>query len=232
MYRKIEDRRQLEICCFDLESVALAAHYGVPRIELCIHYREGGLWPGGKLIQEARAIFPGILSVMIRPRPGEFHYTRKEWDIMSNQAREALALGADGLTFGAMDDRKLLPDRDISDFLRLFEEGVITFHRAFDELSNTGRSLEMLRNLGVHRILTSGGGARAVEHALQLGSMQRRLGEALDVVAAGSVRAPDIPILKAAGVRAFHSAASDTEDGRVNPLLLEALVEALHETTP
>lgn len=227
---KIEDRRQLELCCFDLESLRAAARQEVPRVEFCVDYQAGGLWPGTELIREARAIFPGILSVMLRPRPGGFRYSELEWGVMTNQARESLAQGANELTFGALDENGKLPIGRILLFFAELDQSVdCTFHRAFDELTEPAEAIDTLKRIGFLRVLTSGGERRAVEAAESLGHWQRLAGEEMDIVAAGSVRSADVPLLRNAGVRAFHSAASDSTDGRVNEHLLQDLIAAIHE---
>ena len=106
-----------------------------------------------------------------------------------------------------------------------------TFHRAFDELPDPAEAVETLKRIGFHRVLTSGGELRAVQAAERLGQWQRLAGQEMDIVAAGSVRSGDIATLHSAGVRAFHSAASDSPDGRVSVNLLEDLIAAIHETS-
>lgn len=225
---KIADSRKLEICCFDETSLRIAAAAGVPRVEYCLNYSKGGLWPGPERVTAARRIYPGILSVMLRPRDGDFNYNDQEWSLLWDQARLSLAAGADGLTFGACDAGGRLPLEPLQEGMTgLPTAAVLTFHKAFDLLVHPEQALEQLIRLGFSRVLSAGGGARAVDEAVRLGHWQTLTGDRLDVVAAGQVRPPDLAILAEAGVQAFHSAASRQDDGQADPGLVAALCDQI-----
>ena len=132
---KIGDTCKLEICCFDLDSIRLAKSLGVPNIEYCIDYQNGGLWPGSQLLDEARNLFPGCLSVMIRPRPGHFNYGPDDLALMQEQIQQAIVCGVDGITLGFAGSDGSLPTTTIRQVVGgLADKLVLTFHRAFDLL--------------------------------------------------------------------------------------------------
>ena len=65
------NRRKLEICAADIDSVVAAASGGADRVELCSALGEGGLTPSVSLIRCALGV-PGIsVHVLIRPRGGD-----------------------------------------------------------------------------------------------------------------------------------------------------------------
>ena len=66
---------ETELCAFSLEVCRAAARAGVTRVELCASPYEGGTTPSAALIRRARQIPHLQLSVMIRPRGGDFLYT-------------------------------------------------------------------------------------------------------------------------------------------------------------
>ncbi len=224
MARKIEDTCQLEICCFDLESVCLAEQEGITAIELCTHYTEGGLWPGEQLIQKARKAFSGELRVMIRPRPGDFIYDDQEVKMMCTQVKQAMSLGVNGITFGCLTmDGEMAVDH-LDRIQKASQPGTTwTFHRAIDLIHDVPSALESLANRGVHRVLTSGGQPRAVDALAVLQQYQNNVAAHLVIVAAGKVRSEQIPLFREAGVRSLHSAASNRLDGQADVNLIHQL---------
>ena len=84
------------------QAVEVAYRGGASRVELCAAMQSHGLTPDPVHIHAARAAFharPGLM-VMIRPRAGDFSYTRAELDLMHRQIHEAAQAGADGVVFG------------------------------------------------------------------------------------------------------------------------------------
>lgn len=234
MVRKIEDTGELELCCFDTGSLSLATACGIGRVEYCLDYAAGGLWPGRERIREARGLYPGLLSVMVRVPGPDFCLRTEDRHILARQIREASQAGADGITMGALDANAGLPVDLLADLMAPYRDRFIwTFHRAFDRLEEPEKSLEMLAGLGFSRVLSSGGTGKAVDHAARLGQYTIWADTRLTIVAAGGVRARDIPPLRAAGVKAFHSAASGSPDGHADPVLLRELLHALQQpSTP
>jgi copper homeostasis protein len=222
---KIEDTRLLELCCFDFESILLAAEMGVPSIEVCRDYEQGGLWPGEEALKAARRAFPGWLRVMIRPRPGDFRYEDCDTSVLLTQAQIAMDLGADGLTFGVVDSGDGLGTNMVDALLEVVQgRAELTFHRAFDLLQQPEHHLEVLASMGFARVLSSGGQGRAIDHIDRLSHWQQLAGDGLDVVAAGGVRATQLQQWREAGVRAVHSAASQRPDGRADREELQTLL--------
>lgn len=227
MVRKIEDTGELELCCFDTGSLTLARTFGIGRVEYCLDYAAGGLWPGKERIREARDLYPGLLSVMVRVPGRDFNLRPEDRNILARQIREASQAGADGITTGALNATGGLPLDLLADLMAPYRDRFIwTFHRAFDRLEDPEKALEMLAGLGFSRVLSSGGTGKAVDHAARLGQYTQWAGSRLTIVAAGGVRAGDIPSLKAAGVIAFHSAASGSPDGHADPDILQELLQA------
>ena len=89
-----------ELCAYTCDACDIARRTGVTRIELCAAPFEGGTTPSAGLIRYARSL-PGLrLSVMIRPRGGDFCYTDAETALMAEEIRFARACGADGVVLG------------------------------------------------------------------------------------------------------------------------------------
>jgi len=194
----------LEVCVDCLASVEACAAAGVHRIELCAGLVEGGTTPSLGFLKQARAVFPGRIMMMIRPRAGDFVVSSGELQIMRDDIRAARDHGADGVVFGC-----LLPDGEIdhttSESLVAAAEGMdMTFHRAFDVSRDLWRSLEKLIALGIPRVLTSGGMPSVEAGFWNLLELYCQGGDRIVLLAGGGLKPEHIPQLRAEGLREFH----------------------------
>ena len=91
-------------------SVRAAIAGGAQRIELCSALEVGGLTPSAGLIKEARILTcrKVKLHILIRPRPGDYIYTRDEIEVMLTDVDFARKLECDGVVIGA-----LTPEGDV-----------------------------------------------------------------------------------------------------------------------
>jgi copper homeostasis protein len=82
----------------------------------------------------------------------------------------------------------------------------VTFHRAFDQLGNADDALETLVELGVRRVLTSGGAVRAVDGVDALRRLVDRAAGRIAIIAAGGIRSINVDrIIAVTGVPAVHA---------------------------
>lgn len=158
----------VEVVATSIESCAIAEKAGASRIELCSALSTAGLTPSSGLLQTAKTLVRIPLFVLIRPREGHFVYSAAEKTVMLRDIENALLLGADGIVTGA-----LLPDNTLdADFMQQVVKRCgavpVTFHRAFDALSGAYTAIDELIDLGVQRILSSGGANNCLEGKNQL----------------------------------------------------------------
>jgi copper homeostasis protein len=204
----VPDRVRLEICCGSLEDARAAEEGGADRIELCSALCLGGLTPSlGTILEvEARVALP--VMVMIRPRAAGFHYRDSEIAVMERDVEAALEAGAEGVVLGALRADGSV-DESACRRLRSAAPGrEAVFHRAFDVTPDPFRALEQLIDLGFTRVLTSGGGASALEGSASL----RRLVDAargrIEILPVGGIRGHNVQaIVDATGCRQVHLSA-------------------------
>lgn len=206
---------ETELCAYSVEACATAARLGVTRVELCASPYEGGTTPSAAAIRMARAI-PGIrLSVMIRPRGGDFCYTDSEVAQMAAEIRFARESGVDGVVLGV-----LTPDGrvDVPRCAALIAQAgamEVTFHRAFDMLRDRREALDVLINLGCRRVLSSGGENTAEAGADQLRRLVLQAAGRIGIMAGSGVKASNVRMLAALGVEALHFSARGMCESRM-----------------
>lgn len=195
-----------ESCVDSVASAINSAQGGASRVELCASLDIGGTTPSHGMIAECveRSGLP--VFVIIRPRGGGFTFDEHEISVMERDISAARSLGAQGIVVGA-----LLPDAtvDVKTVRRLLERArplPVTFHRAFDAALNPMDALATLVELGVDRVLTSGGAPTALEGAAAIGALVRAAGPHLSIIAGGGVRPHNVTqLMQLTGVREVHA---------------------------
>lgn len=150
----------LEVAVDDPQGLKAAVEGGADRIELCSALDVGGLTPSAGLMRLAAGCGRPVFA-MIRPRTGGFCYSADELAVMASDIAAARQTGLAGVVLGA-----LTPDLrlDIPAMRGLVSRAAglqITLHRAFDMIDNWREAVDQTVDLGIHRILTSGGATSA-----------------------------------------------------------------------
>ena len=191
----------------DSAAAALAAvGAGAERIALCDDHDAGGHTPPAEFLAERRPKLGVPILPMIRSRGGDFEYDADELDTMIAQLHELRALGADGFVFGALrGDRSI----DAPATLRVLEAAgglPVVFHRAFDRTPDLSASLQALIGLGIDRVLTSGGAARALLGVDRLASLMREARGRIGILPGGGIDAGNVHEIAArTGVTEVHA---------------------------
>lgn len=160
----MSQRSKIEICANSVESAVKAQEGGAYRVELCAGIPEGGTTPSFGDIRMARQLLQKTkLHVIIRPRGGDFLYSKLELDIMLHDIKVARQLGADGVVFGCLTAEGNVDVPAMKMLINAVGDMSVTFHRAFDMCKNPQEALEQIIALGCNRILTSGQEPNAVK---------------------------------------------------------------------
>ena len=199
----------LEVCV-DTPDGLQAAQTDANRIELCSALALGGLSPSPGLLAAVR--FSTVpVHAMIRPRAGGFQFS--ESDIIACLADIAAArqAGCAGVVIGASDGHGL----DLPALRRMVAAAhgmSVTLHRVIDRVDDPLAAIEDAIALGIGRILTSGGAAKAVDGVKTLKAMQDRAADRIVVMAGSGVTEGTLPqIARTTGIRHFHASCSISE---------------------
>ena len=135
---------------------------------------------------KARVDIP--VFVLIRPRGGGFVYSDDDMDVMRRDVAVACAEGADGLVVGALDADGRVDGTIATELVEEARGRPVTFHRAFDSTRDPAQALEVLVDIGVERVLTSGGAATALEGAGTIARLVDQARGRIIVMAGGGIR--------------------------------------------
>lgn len=199
----------LEIACDGLGSALAAAEGGADRVELFANGAVGGTTPSAGVIAVARDALAIPLHVLIRPRAGDFLYSRAECDVMRHDIELCVRLGCAGVVIGALD---AAGDVDVAICRELVAAAgplAVTFHRAFDVARDQAAALQTIIGLGCSRVLTSGGRASAPEGTAVIAGLVRQAAQRVTILAGAGIKPADVaPLIAATGVREIHASAS------------------------
>ena len=175
-------KRLLEICIDSVESGTIAERAGADRVELCDNLYEGGTTPSLGTIRNARRILNLGLNIIIRPRGGDFLYSKSEFNIMKEDIKIACEEGADGIVLGVLSaDGFVDIDRNI-ELINCASSVPVTFHRAFDMTFDPLKSLEDVITCGAKKILTSGHSNLAIDNTSLIKEMIQKAGKRIIIM--------------------------------------------------
>jgi copper homeostasis protein len=197
-----------EVCVDSLAGVRIAREAGADRIELCAELSVGGLTPSIGLIERAVELADDMLvHVLIRPRSGDFVYAADEIAVMKRDIDKARHAGAAAIVTGA-----LTADGTVDTTLTksLIDGGPATFHRAFDHTRDPAQALDVLIDLGIERVLTSGQQPTALAGAGLLAELHRQAAGRITILAGGGITERNVAdILERTGVSELHFSGSE-----------------------
>lgn len=146
----------LEVCIDNYESLVTANAAEAGRIELCSSLDLGGLTPSIGFAEMAVKESNIPIYAIIRPRAGDFVFSEKEIEIMLLDITKFKEAGIDGVVVGALNSDGSINLPALKQMVTAAQGMGVTFHRAFDLVSNPLESLELLIEYGCERVLTSG----------------------------------------------------------------------------
>lgn len=177
-------------------------------MELCSGLELGGLTPGPGTLAEVRERVGIPLVVLVRPRRGDFLYSPADLAAARRDVEAARAAGADGVALGLLDAEGELDRERTARLVELARPMTVTFHRAFDLARDREGTLEQLVELGVERVLTSGGAADVQAGEEELARLVSQAAGRITVMAGGGVRPGTVArLVEASGVLEVHLSA-------------------------
>lgn len=200
--------RQVEICCGSFDDAIQAYDGGAKRIELNSALYLGGLTPSVGSLRLVKKYTDLQVMVMIRNRGAGFCYQKEDFETMIMDAVVMLEEGADGIVFGFLDEENNIDIKKTMQFMQLAKTygKAAVFHRAFDCVRQPYEAIEQLIDIGVHRLLTSGQQAKALDGRALLKDLQKRYGDKIELLAGSGLHAQNVQeFIKDTNIHQVHS---------------------------
>ena len=176
-----------EACVESFEKALEAQSNGANRIELCENLAVGGTTPSYGTVKICLEKLNIPIFPMIRARGGNFIYSKDEIEIMKEDIKIFKELGVKGVVLGCLTSDNKIDLELTKELVDLAYPMEVTFHKAIDEILNPLDYIDDLVNIGIKRILTSGGEATALEGKDLINEMIKKSNGRLKIVVAGKV---------------------------------------------
>ncbi len=146
------------------------------------------------------------LYPIIRPRGGDFLYTKDEFEIMLQDVKLCKQLGCDGIVIGLLNMDGTIDMVRTAQLIEAAYPMGVTFHRAFDRCKDPFEALEQLIEIGCERILTSGQQPSVVDGVELVAELNKIADERIIIMPGSGVRKENIKMLaEKTGCVEFHS---------------------------
>ena len=189
----------LEICVDSLASARAAIQGGADRLELCSALLAGGLTPYSALLRQIRAKTDIPIRCLMRPRAGDFLYTKDELRLLCGQIAELKSAGADGFVIGCLTADGDLDMDAMKPLINAADGAGLTLHRCIDVSHDPVETYRQAQELGIDTVLTSGAASSCLLGEDMIGRLLRLRDE---------INGPEILIgagVNAAVIRHFRS---------------------------
>lgn len=198
----------LEICANSFESALAAQHGGAIRVELCDNLAEGGTTPSYAQIALSKQKLNIEIWPIIRPRGGDFLYSNLEFSLMKEDIAICKSLNCDGIVIGILKADGSIDKERCAALIELARPLPVAFHRAFDMSNNMEKALEDLIELGVVRVLSSGGAASAIDGAETLAKLIKQADGRISIMPGAGINEGNIKsLIDKTGATEFHASA-------------------------
>lgn len=196
-----------ELCAYSVDACRIGAQLGVDRVELCASPAEGGVTPSLATIERVAEIKGLDVSVMIRPRGGDFLYSDDEFQTMLCDIEHARKAGATGVVFGILTADGKVDVKRTRTLVEAAGDMETTFHRAVDMTEDYIAAVEAVIEAGCKRILTSGGYDKAIDGIDNIRRAVEISRGRIEIMAGSGVVAANAKELIDLGVDALHFSA-------------------------
>ncbi len=199
----------VEVCANSFQSAINAQAAGAHRIELCAELAVGGITPSFGLIKKVLGALSLPVHVLVRPRSGDFTYSKDEFEIIKEDIELCKQLGCAGIVSGVLNTHQGIDVERTQQLIALSRPLSFTFHRAFDWVPDPALALNQLMAMGANRILTSGQQRAAILGLDLLKALKHQAKGRIELLPGGGINPKNATEFKAAGFSEIHVSASE-----------------------
>ncbi len=151
------DKRLVEVCVDSLTSAINAQKGGADRLEVCQDLQLGGTTPSYGLVTAILEKVNLPVVAMVRPRAADFCYNDDQYAVMLNDIAVFKRLGVNAIVTGILTPQGTLDKVRLAEIVAVAAPTKVVLHRAFDMTKDLNQALADAAELGIVRVLTSGG---------------------------------------------------------------------------
>jgi copper homeostasis protein len=178
----------IEVVASTVHSCEEAELGGAGRIELCSALGAAGITPSSGLLEVIKRHVAIPIYVMIRPREGDFTYSKDEVEVMKREIDLLGASGADGFVFGCLRADSTIDVELTRELVSHCGQIPVTFHRAIDCTPNLIHAVGEIAECGCERILTSGGKSTGPEGRDTILAMHAAANHRIRIMPGGGIK--------------------------------------------
>ena len=206
----------LECRVDSVESALQAEKGGADRLELCSNLIIGGTTPTLALFRQIREHTNIRIHVLIRPRFGDFLYTKQELHIIAKEIDMFRKAGAEGIVIGCLTPDGSLDCEAMHFLIDYAGQMTVTLHRAFDMSKDPFQTLELAKELGIHTILTSGCQASCLDGIDLLRQLDEKSNGEITLMAGAGIQESSVRILREkTNLTAFHMSGKSVKNSKM-----------------
>ena len=222
----------IECCANSIQSAIQAELGGANRVELCANLEVGGITP---LREDITTLIKSVsipIRILIRPRAGDFIYSKDEMMQMLTDIQFCKTIGCEGVVIGVLTKEGGINMNQTKRLVHAAKPMRVTFHRAFDEANNLVKNLENVIACDCDTLLTSG---KAKNVSLGFKNLKRLVkisSGRINILGGGGVNHTNVEALFKIGIRNFHLSGSEKNTHGVletNSKNIQAVAEKLED---
>ena len=154
---------------------------------------------------------------------GGFYYSQAELQTMTDQIGMVSDLQFPGVVLGCLDSHDRIDEEATLRLMQAAGDMDVTFHRAFDLVPDVFEALDTLKELGIQRILTSGGPGGASENIGTLTELVEEAKRELIIMPGGGIRPDNIRAIMETGATEYHSSCLRSGETITQPEMVKRL---------
>ena len=222
----------IECCANSIQSAINGEKGGSNRIELCSNLELGGVTPKRQDILKTKKILNIPMNVLIRPRGGDFIYSRNELYKMLSDIQFCKTVRCEGVVIGALKKNGAINIKQTKQMVQAATPMSVTFHRAFDEGNDLLKNMEDIIACGCDTLLTAGQSENVNSGISNLEQLVKLAKGRVTILAGSGVNHTNAEALYKIGIKNFHlSGSMKNLKGtlEVSPLLIKKMKDKLEQ---
>jgi copper homeostasis protein len=224
---------RLEIIVDTLQDALAAEAGGATHLDLKADVPKGGVTPSAGMIEKVCDSVQIPVMVIIRPHARYWSMTTDDIAIMCSDIRMARKLGAKHFLLGSINESREIDVDAFKAFQEAAENSALHCHLVWELTSNPLQTLDLLIQLGVKSVRTTGGEGlfgKAEQNIAELRSYAAHAQDRIALFLAGGVNAGNIEkLITETGITNVHVGSSVREPETPNGIVLEDKVRRIQQ---